>query len=246
MVNINAMSEDLKAGDKNYKAYVGPMKNYDIVSQIHFSIITSMGLRQHHNILDLGCGSLRTGKLLIPYLLKGNYFGIEPNKWLVEEGLKHELGEGIMQSKAPNFHHFDDFKLSRIGEKFNMIFAHSIFTHASEAQIRTCLAEAQKVLLRGAVFITNFSIGQTNYTGEDWVYPGCVDYTIKKIREMGEDAGLAVLQTKWRTPHEYQTTIFTDPQVAPRVFREVANLPNSLIGSNADFFYNKPIKTNVE
>ena len=41
--------------------------------------------------------------LLIPYLNRGKYFGIEPNEWLVEEGIKQELGESLLQIKRPTF-----------------------------------------------------------------------------------------------------------------------------------------------
>ena len=34
--------------------------------------------REIHRLLDFGCGSLRLGRMAIPYLLEGHYFGIEP------------------------------------------------------------------------------------------------------------------------------------------------------------------------
>ena len=66
---------DLNAGDEHYRAYVGPPADYDLVSAMVFNLLTSMGLRQHHRVLDIGCGSLRVGRLLIPYLNPKNYFG---------------------------------------------------------------------------------------------------------------------------------------------------------------------------
>ena len=66
---------DLSPGDNHYRAYVGPPKDYDLVSAMVFNLLTCLGLRQHHRVLDIGCGSLRSGRLLIPYLNKGNYFG---------------------------------------------------------------------------------------------------------------------------------------------------------------------------
>jgi len=54
-------------------------------------------------IADVGCGSLRIGRLLIPYLNLGKYFGVEPNKWLVQEGINREVGETLVQSNAQHF-----------------------------------------------------------------------------------------------------------------------------------------------
>jgi len=77
----------LKPGDQHYRAYVGPSQDYDLISAMVFNLLTSVGLRQHHRVLDIGCGSLRVGRLLIAYLNQGNYFGVEPNEWLVSDGI---------------------------------------------------------------------------------------------------------------------------------------------------------------
>src|SRR3984893_18959417 len=92
---------DLKPGDPQYRAYVGPPEDYDLVAAMTFNLLTTLGLRQHHSLLDVGCGSLRIGRLLIPYLNRGKYFGVEPNEWLVEQGIKRELGEALVQIKSP-------------------------------------------------------------------------------------------------------------------------------------------------
>src|SRR5437763_15161476 len=91
----------LKPGDPHYRAYVGPAEDYDLIAAMTFNLHTTLGLRQHHSLLDIGCGSLRIGRLLIPYLNRGKYFGIEPAEWLVAEGIKQELGETLVQVKQP-------------------------------------------------------------------------------------------------------------------------------------------------
>ena len=58
----------LKPGDAHYRAYVGPPEDYDLIAAMTFNLLTTLGLRQHHSLLDVGCGSLRIGRLLIPYL----------------------------------------------------------------------------------------------------------------------------------------------------------------------------------
>jgi hypothetical protein len=93
----------LKPGDAHYRAYVGPPEDYDLIAAMAFNLVTTLGLRQHHSLLDLGCGSLRIRRLLIPYLNRGKYFGVEPNEWLVEEGIKREIGEALLEIKRPTF-----------------------------------------------------------------------------------------------------------------------------------------------
>src|SRR5690242_2519307 len=80
-------------GSRHYRAFIGPYQNYDLVGAMQFNLLTYLGLREHHSLLDIGCGSLRAGKLFIPYLLAGNYYGIEPEEWLLEAGISQEVGQ---------------------------------------------------------------------------------------------------------------------------------------------------------
>ena len=72
-------------GSEHYRAYVGPPHYYDLMAAMAFNLLTICGLREHHRVLDIGCGSLRMGRLLMPYLLAERDTGLEPNRWLVEE-----------------------------------------------------------------------------------------------------------------------------------------------------------------
>ena len=89
----NRLGKSLAPGSRHYRAYVGPPTDYDLVGAMQFNLLTNLGLREEHYLLDIGCGSLRAGKLLIPYLVPGRYFGIEPERWLIEEGIDNELGQ---------------------------------------------------------------------------------------------------------------------------------------------------------
>src|SRR4029450_11413927 len=89
----------LKPGDAHYRAYVGPPEDYDLIAAMTFNLLSTLGLRQYHAVLDIGCGSLRIGRLLIPYLNAGNYTGIEPNKWLIQAGIRQEVGQDQIRIK---------------------------------------------------------------------------------------------------------------------------------------------------
>ena len=112
----------LKPGDPQYRAYVGPPEDYDLIAAMAFNLLTTLGLRQHHSLLDIGCGSLRIGRLLIPYLNRGKYFGLEPNEWLVEEGIRRELGDTLVQIKQPTF--FFPIQRTRFREQKSLLISH--------------------------------------------------------------------------------------------------------------------------
>jgi hypothetical protein len=71
-------AKTLASGSQHHMAYVGPPTQYDAMAATQFRLLTTLGLREHHRLLDFGGGSLRAGRLLIPYLQPGNYYGIEP------------------------------------------------------------------------------------------------------------------------------------------------------------------------
>ncbi|MDP6144025.1 MAG: hypothetical protein QGF49_07785, partial [Candidatus Marinimicrobia bacterium] len=100
----------LKAGDNHYMAYVGPPTQYDFMGATQFRLLSTLGLRANHSLLDFGCGSLRAGRLFLTYLDEGAYFGIEPNKWLIEDAIKNQIGKDLATLKKPNFDHNGDFK----------------------------------------------------------------------------------------------------------------------------------------
>jgi hypothetical protein len=70
-----------------HRAYVGAPEEWDLVASRQVSLLLAAGLRDTHRLVDVGCGSLRAGRMLIPYLRPDHYFGVEPNRWLVEKGI---------------------------------------------------------------------------------------------------------------------------------------------------------------
>ena len=59
------LGEGVSPGARHYRAYVGAPQTYDIFAHMQFSLMTLLGLRQEHTLLDIGCGSLRAGKLFV-------------------------------------------------------------------------------------------------------------------------------------------------------------------------------------
>src|SRR5919201_4626085 len=137
----------LKPGDPHYLAYVGPPEDYDLIAAMTFNLLTTLGLRQHHSLLDVGCGSLRIGRLLIPYLNRGKYFGVEPAEWLVTEGIKQELGETVVQTKRPTFFFTDSPEtVVRAKVSFDFALAQSIFSHCGLDLLSGRLAALSRAL----------------------------------------------------------------------------------------------------
>lgn len=192
--------EGLPPGSRHYRAWVGSPDVYDLLSAGQFNLLISLGLREVHSLLDIGCGSLRAGKLFIPYLLPGHYFGIEPEEWLLEEGIEFECGKDLIKIKRPIFNNDGNFTCTVFGQKFDFILAQSIFTHASQAQIRRCLSQAHLCMKPKSLFVATFIEGEKSYVGNEWVYPENVTYTLSCMKTMAGECGLILEPLEWPYP----------------------------------------------
>jgi len=183
-----------------YRAFVGPEDAYDLMGASQFRLLCALGLRDRHRLLDFGCGSLRAGRLFIPYLEPGNYYGIEPNRWLVEEGIQHELGTSIVEVKRPNFLYHDTFTCREFGVTFDYILAQSIFSHCGPDLIRRCLAEFAACLAPEGIAAVTFFLaedGQSENTEEGWVYPDACPYRPATVQRFLDEAGLLGRAIPW-------------------------------------------------
>lgn len=192
----------LQAGDPDYRAYVGPPERYDFMGATQFSLLFALGLRSHHDVLDIGCGSLRAGRLFIAYLDRSRYCGIEPNYWLVREGLNEHLGRDIVRLKKPAFDTTTEFDARSFGRSFDYIIAQSIFSHAPRWMIEKGLRNFRDVLQQDGIILATFMEGIRDSREDEWTYPECVRYRPSTIKKLAEDAGLSVARIPWFHPQQ--------------------------------------------
>jgi SAM-dependent methyltransferase len=205
----------LKAGDKHYTAYVGPPERYDFMGATQFRLLCTLGLRADNYLLDFGCGSLRAGRLFIPYLDKGRYFGIEPNKWLINDGIKYNTGRDIIRIKKPRFNHNSDFRTDVFGTKFDFIIAQSIFSHAGNDLVLTALKNFSNSLNPYGIIAATFIEGDIDFDGSGWIYPGCVTYKRTTVEKFADAANIHVLRIPWYHPRQTWYLLAKDKKRLP-------------------------------
>ena len=210
----------LQPGDAHYSAYVGPPALYDLMGASQFRLLTTLGLRETHFLLDFGCGSLRAGRLLIPYLLPGRYHGIEPNAWLVQDAIAAEIGEDQIGIKRPKFIHTDDFATDGFATVFDFILAQSIFSHCGPLLARRLLCNMAASLAEGGLALATFvhvgSMGLARETvDEGWVYPGCVAYHPETVLALVRQAGLHGMLLPWFHPSQHWYAMAKQPKSLP-------------------------------
>ncbi len=205
----------LKPGDDHYMAYVGPPTQYDFMGATQFRLLCTLGLRANHDLLDFGCGSLRAGRLFISYLDEGRYYGIEPNKWLIEDAINNQVGKDLISLKKPHFDHNSDFVTDVFSTQFDFIIAQSIFSHTGSDLISIALRNFKESLNPNGLIAVTFIEGLSDFDGYGWVYSGReeykfhpsakrgpVTYRLSTIKQFSEDAGLFAIRIPWYHPRQ--------------------------------------------
>jgi SAM-dependent methyltransferase len=214
---------DLDSGDDHYRAYVGVPHEYSLWGASCFNLLTSLGLREHHFALDIGCGSLRVGGILIAFMLPGHYGAVEPNKALFDESVEQELGRELLVRKQATVAHNASFDFPRLREPYDFAFAHSILSHASLNQIGLCLEKLHDALSDDGIFAATYCPVPwlsriPEHTGEDWIYPGLTYYRTSTIKRLAREKGFYYYPVEWNTFLRQQIwAIFTkSPRRIPR------------------------------
>ena len=199
-------------GDPEYRAFVGPFEQYDVMGATQFALLYSLGIRQQHRLLDIGCGSLRAGRLFITYLEPGNYTGIEPNTWLIDDAIKQQVGQDLVSIKSPTFIDTDSFDVAGLG-RFDFVVAQSIASHAGPELVLKLLDAVKAALLPTGLAAVTFvhadpsdrlvvhvEPGDTQWP--QWLYPVCFSYRRPVVESFVAEAGLVGAPIPWFHPRQ--------------------------------------------
>lgn len=142
------------------------------------AILLRYGLKQDHVFGEIGCGALHLAKPLVPWLDRGNYCGMDPASWLRAAACDHDgLLETSLVARDATFSDADDFCLrDAFARKFDVIFAHSVLSHASHRQLLDCMIEIEEALAEGGVAIVTLNLAReyAPTISDEWQYPtGC-------------------------------------------------------------------------
>jgi hypothetical protein len=137
-----------------YKQYVGGL--WDEVGKLQFEFMKTQGLRPHHVLVDIACGSLRGGRFFIPYLEPGHYLGVEKEPALIEAGRRNELAEEVWFARKPEILISADFEFEKLLRRPHFALAQSLFSHLEVVDIKRCLQKLYVVAEPGCRFYATF------------------------------------------------------------------------------------------
>lgn len=147
--------------DEGVFKFIGSYTLHDFHShaRTHFKYLQEQGLKPHHKFLDVGCGALRTGSQVIPYLHKKHYFGLDRMPELLEYGLNEILETQVVFDKQPVLSINDKFDFSFVNTKVDFVWCQSLMSHLDEKDIKLCLNNIKAVCHENtSIYFTYFQM----------------------------------------------------------------------------------------
>jgi SAM-dependent methyltransferase len=194
MASDAAISHERAVGSKTHDSWLE-------IGQMQFDYLLGHGLKPDMRMLEIGCGNLRAGRLFIGYLDPGNYYGVDisPEILLAAQDTVAEYG---LQARMPHLSLVQDLRLAFLPTgQFDVIHAHSVFSHSPIEVIDECLAHVGRVLAPGGFF--DFTFDRTEGT-EHHVLREDFYYRTQTLTELAAARGLrAAFMSDWEElPHE--------------------------------------------
>lgn len=180
------------------------------IGQLQFDYLMGHGLKPGMRMLEIGCGNLRAGRLFVDYLDAGNYYGIDISPDILLAAQEVIVDSGL-QAKLPHLSVVRDLRLEFLPDAwFDVVHAHSVFSHSPIEVIAECLAHVGRIMAPGAFF--DFTFDKTEGS-EHQVLHEDFYYRPQTLIALAEQNGLAArLMNDWEAlPHDQSKIRVTRP-----------------------------------
>lgn len=184
---------DGEGGMAEARAYVGTTP---LSGLAQFHMLVSMGVTRGKAVAEVGCGALHLAKPLAAFLDAGRYSGMDPALWLREYALADDpVLADVLRARHARFSTRDDFAVLDTFGAVDVVFAHSVLSHASYDQLGVFMVEAARAIQHRqgvAVASLNLAAGRPATMHSEWEYPSGVTVDLSDVLAAAKDAGLSI------------------------------------------------------
>ena len=142
------------------------------------------------------------------YLDAGNYCGVEPNRWLIQDSLGFDEVARVVREKRARFAYNEQFDGAEFGDQFDFVISHSILSHAAHWQWLPFMRNVDKCLGPGGQILASLHFtegnpyGDAGYPGteldfDQWVYPGTSYFRKETIEQLASQYGYCCVTNDW-------------------------------------------------
>jgi ABC-2 type transport system ATP-binding protein len=130
---------------------------WDEAGELHMAFLRRQGLKPSDSVLDVGCGSLRTGVRLLKYLDAGRYVGIDLDAALIAAGTTLEAPLTGADSSRGQYFVGNAVDLSGVEGNFDVIWMNGLLQDLPHEAAALALAAAVRRLApAGRLFVAYF------------------------------------------------------------------------------------------
>jgi SAM-dependent methyltransferase len=123
--------------------------NYNALGEVEKQLLIGLGLQPRHSVVDVGCGSGRLAKALVPYLASGGYLGTD----VVQELLDYA------RAGCPPHWQFalvEELRIPAADDSADFACFFSVLTHLLHEESYCYLLEARRVVKPGGRIVFSF------------------------------------------------------------------------------------------
>ncbi len=145
-LHARSFSDDLAVGGK------GEVE-FDQIGRMELAILRMEGLEPRSTLLDFGCGTGRLAVHAIPYLVGGEYIGVDISPTMLKKAAERVRTTIPAPGGAVVWTHQPTTRFLQPDASADMICAFSVFTHMEHEDTYLYLKEARRVLRPGGRLI---------------------------------------------------------------------------------------------
>jgi SAM-dependent methyltransferase len=204
MRSDTARNPEAAVGSKSHARWLA-------LGKMQFDYLVEHGLKPEHRMLEIGCGNLRAGRLFIDYLDTGNYYGIDISPDILFAAQQTIVDYGL-RDRLPRLTPVRDLRFAFLPDAcFDVVHAHSVFSHSPLHVIEECFAHVGRVLKPSGWF--DFTFDRTEGK-EHQVLREDFYYRTETLVALATEHGLrARFMDDWeRLPHKQSKIRITLPE----------------------------------